>query len=683
MTESVRKEIEELRREIERHNRLYYVEARPEISDLEFDKLLKRLEKLEAEHPEYDSPDSPSHKVGGEPIEGFQTVEHILPMLSIDNVYNTYAVREFDVRVRKYLQRDEPLDYTVEYKIDGVALSATYENGHFARAVTRGDGRRGDDITHNARTIGGIPLRLQTDSPPAVLEIRGEAFIANSDFARLRAEQKGRGETPFANPRNATAGALKLLDPKESARRRVRFLAHGTGYTEGIWFETHVDFLRTLRELGVPATPDVEAFRGIDAALEHGQQLIENLHALDFEVDGLVIKANSFDLRDELGATSKSPRWLIAYKWEKYEAVTQIEDITIQVGKTGTLTPVAHLKPVEIAGTTVSRASLHNRDELERLGVRIGDQVVVEKAGKIIPHVVRVQEDERTGKEQEFEFPERCPECGGDVVQDEGGVYVRCINPNCPAQLRESLRFFASRQAMDIEGLGIKRIEQLIGAGFLTSFADVYRLKDKQEELLELERLGEKSLENLLAGIEESRSRPMWRLLTALNIRHVGASNAQVLADRFGTLDEIAKQSEEALAEVHEIGPVIAKSVYEFFQADVGKGIIDELREAGLNFGTPVERQEDGPKPLEGKTIVVTGSLTKFTRDEVKEFIHRLGGKASSSVSKKTDYLVAGEKAGSKLDKAKELGVTVISEQDLFEMADGAPPVDEAGESEA
>ncbi|MFG0332580.1 MAG: NAD-dependent DNA ligase LigA, partial [Maioricimonas sp. JB049] len=597
MTQSVRKEIDELRRELERHNRLYYVEARPEISDLDFDQMLKRLEKLEAEHPEYDSPDSPTHKVGGAPIEGFETVAHILPMLSIDNVYNTDKVREFDVRVRKYLQRDEPLDYAVEYKIDGVALSVTYEQGHFVRAVTRGDGRQGDDITHNARTIGGIPLRLQTDSPPAVLEIRGEAFIANSDFARVRAEQKERGETPFANPRNATAGALKLLDPKESARRRVRFLAHGTGYTEGISFDTHVDFLRTLRELGVPATPDVEAFRGIDAALEHGQQLIENLHTLDFEVDGLVIKVNAFALRDELGATSRSPRWLIAYKWEKYEAVTQIEDITIQVGKTGTLTPVAHLKPVEIAGTTVSRASLHNRDELERLGVRIGDRIVVEKAGKIIPHVVRVQEDERTGNETEFHFPQRCPACGGEVVQDEGGVYVRCINPNCPAQLRESLRFFSSRQAMDIEGLGIKRIEQLIDAGLLRSFADVYRLKDKQEQLLELERLGEKSLENLLAGIEESRSRPMWRLLTALHIRHVGASNAQVLADRFGTLEEIAKQSEEALAEVHEIGPVIAKSVHEFFQSDVGREILKELREAGLNFGTPVERRDDGLKP--------------------------------------------------------------------------------------
>ncbi|MEW4526216.1 NAD-dependent DNA ligase LigA [Maioricimonas sp. JC845] len=682
MTESVRKEIDGLRREIERHNRLYYVEARPEISDTEFDRLLKRLEQLEQEHPEYDSPDSPTHKVGGEPIEGFETVEHRLPMLSIDNVYDTDAVREFDVRVRKFLQRDEPLDYTVEYKIDGVALSVTYENGLLARAVTRGDGRQGDDITHNARTIGGVPLRLQTDSPPAVLEIRGEAFIANSDFAHVRAEQKARNETPFANPRNATAGAIKLLDPKQCAKRRLRFLAHGTGYTEGIAFETHVEFLDLLREMGVPTTPHVKSYRGIDAALEHGQELIENLHSLDFEVDGLVIKVNSFALRDELGATSKSPRWLIAYKWEKYEAVTQIEDITIQVGKTGTLTPVAHLTPVKIAGTTVSRASLHNRDELQRLGVRIGDHVVVEKAGKIIPHVVRVEEDQRTGEETEFAFPERCPECGGDVVQDEGGVYVRCINPNCPAQLRESLRFFASRQAMDIEGLGIKRIEQLIEAGLLTSFADVYRLKDKQEKLLELERMGEKSLENLLAGIEQSRSRPMWRLLTALNIRHVGASNAQVLADRFGTLDEIAAQSEETLAEVDEIGPVIARSVYEFFHSDVGRKMVDELREAGLNFGTPVERREEGPKPLEGKTIVVTGSLTRFTRDEVKEFIHRLGGKASSSVSKKTDYLVAGEKAGSKLEKARELGVRVITEQDLHDMADGKMPVAETPDTE-
>jgi DNA ligase (NAD+) len=502
-----------------------------------------------------------------------------------------------------------------------------------------------------------------------VLEVRGEAYIANSDFAHLRAEQQNRGEAPFANPRNAAAGALKLLDPKLCAARRIRFIAHGIGYLEGFDAATHVEFLQSIRALGIPATPDVKACAGIDAALEYGQHLIENLHGLDMEIDGLVIKVNSFALREELGATSKSPRWLIAYKWEKYEGVTQIEDIEISVGKTGTLTPVAHLKPVEIAGTTVSRASLHNRDELERLGVRIGDWVVVEKAGKIIPHVVRVEEHRRNGDERAFHFPKKCPECRSEVVQDEGGVYIRCINPSCPAQLREGIRFFASRQAMDIEGLGTKLVEQLVDTGLVRSFADIYRLQDRREELLGLERMGEKSAENLLSGIEASKARPLWRLLTALNIRHVGTTTARQLADRLGTLDEIAGQSEEALAEVEEIGPVIARSIHTFFHSDAGRRIVEELRSCGLNFGAPVEhRTPAGNSPIAGKTIVVTGTLRRFKRDEIKEFIHSCGAKAAGSVSKKTDFVVAGEEAGSKLDKARELGVKVLTEEEFLEL---------------
>jgi DNA ligase (NAD+) len=674
MSASLRQEIERLRREIERHNRLYYVDARPEISDYEFDMLLKRLESLELEHPEFDTPDSPSHKVGGEPIEGFHTVPHRLPMLSIDNVYDEGEVREFDGRVRKLLGTGD-VEYTVEYKVDGVALSLMYERGRLAQALTRGDGRQGDDITHNARTIGGVPLRLETKHPPAVLEVRGEAYIANTDFAHLRAEQQKRGEQPFANPRNAAAGALKLLDPRLCKARRIRFIGHGIGYAEGLETRSHVEFLKAVRDMGLPATPDVKACAGIDAALEYGQTLIENLHSLDMEIDGLVIKVNDFALRDELGSTAKSPRWLIAWKWEKYEAVTQIEAIEVQVGKTGTLTPVAHLKPVEIAGTTVSRASLHNRDELQRLGVKIGDWVVVEKAGKIIPHVVRVEEHRRTGEEQPFHFPKKCPECHSEVVQDEGGVYIRCINPACPAQLREGIRFFASRQAMDIEGMGIKLVEQLVDAGLVTSFADIYRLKDRRDELLALERMGEKSVDNLLAGIEVSRSRPLWRLLTALNIRHVGTTTARMLADRLGTLDEIAGQTEETLAEVEEVGPVIAKSIFTYFHSDAGRRIVAGLRECSLNFGEPVKRRTpstDGP--IAGKTIVVTGTLAHFSREEIKEFIHSHGGKAAGSVSKKTDFVVAGEEAGSKLDKARELGVRVLTEAEFLKLV-GDPAV--------
>jgi DNA ligase (NAD+) len=667
MTASIKAEIERLRDELNRHNYLYYIELRPEISDLEFDRLLKRLQELEARHPEYDAPDSPSHKVGGAPIEGFVTVAHRLPMLSIDNVYDETGVREFDVRIRKLLEPGESIEYVVEYKVDGVAVALIYEDGSLAQALTRGDGRQGDDITHNARTLIGVPLRLRGKDQPRVFEVRGEALINNADFAHVRAEQAKAGEQPFANPRNATAGALKLLDPKLSAQRRVRFFAHGAGYIEPDRFRTHEEFLQHAVQSGIPVTPRIKVLPGVDEALDYCHELMEKIHELEFEVDGFVLKVNDLEQRKRLGSTSKNPRWLIAYKIERYEGVSRIEDISIQVGKTGTLTPVAHLAPVEIAGTTVSRASLHNRDELERLAVKIGDWVVVEKAGKIIPHVVRVEEHRRDGSEREFHFPKTCPECKTQVVKDEGGVYIRCPNPNCPAQLRESLRFFASRAAMDIEGLGVKLIEQLTDLGLVKSFADIYRLKDRRDDLINLERMGEKSVDNLLEGIEASRTRPLWRLLTGLNIRHVGTRTAQVLADEFGTLDEILAQSPEQLAAVLEIGPVIAQSVHDYFHSRIGQSIVGELRELGLNFGSPVTKKT-ATGALAGKTIVVTGTLQKFSRDEIKDLIHSHGGKPAGSVSKQTDFVVAGEKAGSKLDKAKDLGVRVLTEDEFVKM---------------
>ena len=667
MSSSIKAEIERLREEINRHNHLYYVEARPEISDLEFDRLLARLTELEKKHPEFDSPDSPSHKVGGAPIEGFTTVTHRLPMLSIDNVYDEAGVREFDARIRKLLEPGERIEYVVEYKVDGVAVALIYENGSLVQAVTRGDGRQGDDITHNARTLIGLPLRLRGKDHPQVLEIRGEALINNADFAHVRAAQAKAGEQPFANPRNATAGALKLLDPKLSAQRRVRFFAHSAGYVEPDRFHTHEEFLDYVLKCGVPVTPRIKVLPGLDEALAYCQELMEKIHELEFEVDGFVLKVNDLDQRKRLGSTSKNPRWLIAYKFERYEGTSRIEDIAVQVGKTGTLTPVAHLQPVEIAGTTVSRASLHNRDELERLGVKIGDWVVVEKAGKIIPHVVRVEEHRRDGKEREFHFPKVCPECKTPVIKDEGGVYIRCPNPACPAQLRESVRFFASRAAMDIEGLGTKLIEQLTDLGLVKSFADIYRLKDRRNELIDLERMGEKSVDNLFEGIEASRSRPLWRLLTGLNIRHVGARTAQVLTDEFGTLDEILAQSPEQLAAVLEIGPVIAQSVYDYFHSKIGESIVGELRGLEINFGSPVSRKKP-TGALAGKTVVVTGTLQRFSRDEIKDLIHSHGGKPAGSVSKQTDFVVAGEKAGSKLDKAKDLGVRVLTEDEFVEM---------------
>lgn len=668
MTKDVQARIEQLRAELRRHNSLYYVHARPEISDREFDRLLKELESLERKHPEFDSPDSPTRKVGGEPIEGFQTVEHRQPMLSIDNVYDIEAVREFDARLKKLRGSNDDIAYIVEYKIDGVAISLIYERGLLVQGLTRGDGERGDDITHNVRTLRGVPLQLMGDDPPPILEVRGEAFISNPDFAHIKAAQQQAGEHVFVNPRNAAAGTLKLLDPRLAAQRKLRFFAHGAGYFEGVEFDTQMEFLSTIREMGIPTTPRVTLCSSLDKVLTCIDTLIENLHELEFEVDGIVLKVNDRAVQTELGLTSKSPRWVLAYKWEKYEAVTRIEHIDIQVGKTGTLTPVAHLQPVEIDLTTVSRASLHNRDELDRLGVQIGDWVVVEKAGKIIPHVVRVEEDRRDGSQVEFVFPTTCPECQTPVVQDEGGVYIRCPNPDCPAQLRESLRFFASRAAMDVDGLGTKLIEQLLAAGLLTSLADIYRLPEKHDELVKLERFGKRSADNLIAAIEKSKQRPLWRLLTGLNIRHVGSSNAQVLAKRFGTLDEIMRQSEEQLADVDEIGPVIAASVYSYFHSEVGIGIVEQLRQFDLNFGEPVAAVEtDGDAQLlSGQTIVVTGTLSRFSRDEIKEMIRNHGGKASGSVSKNTDFVVAGEKAGSKLTKAEELGITVLSEDEFL-----------------
>ena len=670
MTESVRQHIEELRTELERHNRLYYVHATHEISDRDYDRMMSELQRLEEEHPEYDSPTSPTHKVGGEPIAGFSQHQHRVPMLSIENAFEEQELVDWDAGLRKTLDQQQ-LEFSVEYKIDGVAMALVYEQGLLVRGVTRGNGVVGDDITSNARVVGGVPLRLDTSSPPHILEVRGEVVILNEDFARFQAAQVAAGDEPFKNPRNAAAGALKLLDPVEAHKRSLRFLAHGVGHVDGVLWPDYLQFLNSIRNMGLPVTPRVGKATGFDDLMVVVGQMMEGVASLPFEVDGIVIKLNHLAERERLGTTSKSPRWVRAYKWERYEAETQVADIKIQVGKTGTLTPVAELEPVEIDGTTVSRASLHNRNELQRLGVMVGDTVLVEKAGKIIPHVLRVNEAKRTGDEIPFIYPEFCPECGSAVEQDEGGVYIRCPNPNCPAQLRETLIFFASRPAMDIDGLGEKLVEQLLDSGLVDGIPSLYCLSDNREELLSLERLGEKSIDRLLAGIEASKQQPFWRLLTGLNIRHVGQSNAQVLERAFGTGDEIASQTQEALSAVDEIGPVIAASVHQFFASATGSSLLYQLKKLGLNQGTQVEstRETDADSgKLPGKLVVVTGTLAKMTRDEAKQLIRDHGGKASGSVSSRTDYLLAGEKAGSKLTKAQGLGVTILSEEEFLEM---------------
>jgi DNA ligase (NAD+) len=668
--DDVQNEIESLRDQLEQHNRRYYVDARPEITDREYDALMARLIKLEEDHPEYRSDSSPSRKVGGQPIDGFRQVTHRVPMLSIDNAFEEQELVDWDAGLRKSLERDA-LDYSIEYKIDGVAIALVWENGSLVRAATRGNGAVGDDVTSNARIIAGIPLRLSAKKPPASLEVRGEVIILNEDFAAFQAEQIKAGEEPFKNPRNAAAGALKLLDPKLARERKLRFLAHGVGHVEGIAWDSYLKFLDSIRDLGIPTTPGVSQARGFEQLMSVCADMIAEVPELPFEVDGLVIKLNTLADRDLLGSTAKSPRWVRAYKWERYEAETKVRAITIQVGKTGAMTPVAELEPVEIAGTTVSRASLHNRDELDRLGVRIGDTVVVEKAGKIIPHVLRVNESARAGKEKPFHFPEQCPECHTAVVKDEGGVYIRCPNPTCPAQLRETLIFFASRPAMNIDGLGEKLIEQLLAAELVDGIPSLYRLAERRKELSKLERLGEKSIEKLLSGIEGSKQQPLWRLLTGLNIRHVGQTNARTLERAFGTIDEIAAQSEESLSQVDEIGAVIAASVHRFFKSDYGQQLVTELKSLGVNTGQPIDRstsKSGGSDKLAGKTLVVTGTMVKLKRDEIEQMIRDHGGKASGSVSKKTSFVVAGAEAGSKLAKAEELGVKVLTEDEFLAM---------------
>jgi DNA ligase (NAD+) len=683
MSEKAKEAIERLRQQVRYHDQKYYVDAEPEISDLEYDRLMSRLKDLEAKHPDLITPDSPTQRVGEQPVPHLQQVEHRVPMLSIENTYNIEELREFGHRTARLLG-DESVEWVVELKIDGVAIALIYEDGVLARALTRGNGVVGDDITHNARTIVDVPLRLLGDDVPSVLEVRGEVYMTNSDLVRLNERQQAAGEPPYANTRNVTAGSIRLLDPHLCAERRLRVFCHGIGFCEGLRSETHMDFLQEIAGYGLPATPLVECFTSFDAAVEHCEQLVERLHELDFEVDGLVLKVNRLAQREQLGARSKSPRWIVAYKWEKYEATTRLNSIRVRVGKTGAITPVAELEPVHLAGTTVSRASLHNADEIERKDIRVGDWVVVEKAGKIIPHIVRVEKHERKSELPEYPFPTECPECATGLVKDEGGVYIRCPNPNCPAQLKERVRYFASRNCMDIEGLGDKLVNQLVEQGLVHCFGDLYKLTVEQVQTLE--RMGEKSSENLLAGISESKDRGLGRLLNALSIRFVGQRVASVLAEHFADIDALQAASVEELSDIHEIGSVIAGSVYEFLHSEYGEATIRDLRDAGVRMTSDANPATAGPGPLAGKTLVVTGTLSQYTRDEIHAIIERAGGRASSSVSKKTDFLVAGEKAGSKLTKAQKLGVSVITESEFEQLVGGQradkddPPRREGGQ---
>ena len=669
MAQHIHRQLAELRERIRFHDRKYYLEATPQISDLEYDRLLEQLEQLESEHPDLVTPDSPTQRIGAQPVDHLSPVDHRLPMLSIDNTYNVEELKKYASRVANLVD-DEEIPWVVELKIDGVAASLIYEEGLLVRGVTRGNGVTGDDITHNIRTIVDVPLRLDTDSPPSLLEVRGEVYMTNTDLAQLNERQKQKDESPYKNTRNAAAGCIRLLDPRICAERGLRMFCHGTGYCEGIRSDNHMDFLAELRDYGLPATPHVESFTSFNKAVAHCQQMAQVIEQLDFEVDGLVLKADRFADRERLGKTAKSPRWVVAYKWERYEAVTRLNDIQVQIGKTGAITPVALLEPVELAGTTVSRASLHNADEIIRKDVRVGDVVVVEKAGKIIPRIVRVEKHERQGDLPEFPFPTHCPACDSTLVKDEGGVYIRCPNYSCPAQLKERVQFFASRNAMDIEGLGDKLVEQLVAAGLVTDYADIYRLE--KDQLVELERMGDRSSEALLEGIRQSRSRGLPRLLNALAIRHVGARVAVIMAEQYSTMELLQQATVEQLSETAEIGPIIAESVHRYLHGEQGEQTISDLRSMGVEMTTP-RSNDAGSNLFAGLSFVVTGTLEQYNRNEIHQLIEQHGGKTSASVSARTSYLVAGAKAGSKLVRAEKLGVTVLSESDFSRLLEEGP----------
>ena len=661
MAHDPEKRIEQLRTEIRKHDRLYYVHNRPQITDSQYDQLFAELKALEHENPQLITPDSPTQRVSEQPVEGFKNVRHAIPMLSIDNTYNSDELREFDKRVQKGLAGKD-YSYVVELKIDGLAVSLRYEKASLVTAATRGDGRLGDDVTANVRTIKSVPLKLN-GSPPDVLEVRGEVYMPASAFLELNNLRADAGEPPFANPRNAAAGSLKLLDPKITAGRNLAFFAYSIGDVSQPLADEHWKTLHKLKDFGLPVNPNIKTAADIDEVIKICLDWEKDKEPLDYQIDGMVIKLNRLDQRDILGATGRAPRWCISYKFAAEQAETKILSIDVQVGKSGILTPVANLEPVLLAGTTVKRASLHNFDELDRLDVRPGDTVIIEKAGEIIPQVIQVQTKLRPKDAVPFEIPQNCPNCGQKVQKDQDGVYIRCTNKNCLAQLKERLKYFAGRGQMDIENLGQALIEQLSETALVKNFADLYKLTT--EDLIKLERMAEKSAANVITAIEKSKTQPLWRLVAALGIRHVGSQSAQILAEHFGSLESIRNADVQTLENIDQIGPTMAQSIHDYFEDQQNSAVIDQLLAAGVK---PQKPQKKPAGKLHGKTIVITGTLENFSRTEIERTIKEAGGKTSSSVSKKTDFLLAGENPGSKLQKAKKLSVKIINEKQFIQM---------------
>lgn len=661
----IKKRLLRLQKEVERHDHLYYDLHRTKIPDAEYDRLTKELEALEKEHPGLADADSPTCRPGGGLQVEFKTVPHEIPMLSIDNTYSKDELSAFDERVRKHFDEERKIEYVMELKIDGVSLSLLYENGRFVRAATRGDGQRGDDVTENVRTIREIPAVLRKGSGriPPRFEARGEIFIGRKKFLELNRQKEASGEEFFVNPRNAASGSLKLLDPSLAAKRGLSFFAHGTPKADPA-FRTQSALLEAFSQWGLPVDPHFRICRTLEEMFLACDEWKEKRSKLDFETDGLVFKVNDFASQVSLGSTQKSPRWVVAYKFPAERAVTRLLSITVQVGRTGALTPVAGLKPVFLAGTTVSRATLHNADEIKRLDLKIGDEVRIEKSGEIIPQVIEVIKGKRTGKEKRFTMPNRCPVCRGTVAREDGEVALRCVNSACPAQLKARLLHFASRRAMDIEGLGDALMDQLVERGLVADFSDLYKLE--ADTLAGLERMGDQSASKLIQGIRESRSRDLPRLVYALGIRHVGQAAARLLAAHFETMDRLIRASREDIERIHTLGEAIAESATIFFGDKENLKVLEKLKAFGLNMRT--QKKEGSIRPsgvLAGKSFVLTGTLESFSRDAAEKEILERGGHVSSSVSKNTHAVVAGIDPGSKLEKARKLGVRILTEEEF------------------
>jgi len=652
--------IEKLRKDITHHEKRYYVDNNPQISDFEFDMLVKKLEELEKQFPELVTPESPTQRVGEQPVSGFASVEHSTPMLSLDNCYSFEELKEFEERIKKIIP-DEKIEYVAELKIDGLGISVIYREGNFARAVTRGDGFRGDDVTLNVKTIRSLPLSIRETRE---IEVRGEAFLPFQSFNKINQDRSQKGEPLFANPRNAAAGSLRLLDSKEVASRHLDIFLYSI-FTEGIEQKSQWKSLQKLKELGFKINPHSRCCSSLEEVLSFWKEWSEKRDSMDYDVDGVVVKVDSTRQQNSLGRTAKFPRWSISFKFPARQATTQIKDIKIQVGRTGALTPVAVLDPVKLSGITISRSTLHNEDEIQRKDIRTGDYVLIERSGDVIPKVVSVMKERRTGKEIPFVFPLECPICKTSVFRPEGEAISRCVNPSCPAKLRESLLHFASRRAMNIEGLGEALVDQLVDKNLVKTLPDLYSLR--LEELETLERMGSKSSQNLLDEIEESKKADLPRLIFALGIRYVGERTAQALASHFKDLTILSNATLEELVQVEDVGPKVAESVVFFFKQPENVELLNRLKEAGLRFSY-TKKGKPGELPLAGQTFVLTGKLSELTREEATEAIENLGGSVTSSVSRKTTYVVMGESPGSKLEKAQRLGIPTLGEKEFSKL---------------